>query len=93
MDEKHVKFYCTQIVTALQHMHAQRIIYRGIKPENCVIDDDGYVVLVDLGCVPSYPLMRRVRCQNVYVMWYAGVRPPEVILRNGYGEEKPMCGQ
>ena len=68
MDERHVKFYCTQIVTALQHMHAQRIMYRGVKPENCVVDDDGYVVLVDLGLCTFLPfdekgkMRRRILC-------------------------------
>ena len=88
MDERHVKFYCTQIVTALQHMHAQRIIYRGVKPENCVVDDDGYVVLVDLGLCTFLPFDDKGKvCKTYTLCGTPEYTSPEVILRNGYGRE------
>ena len=46
---EHVRFYSGCIAAALSHMHQQHIAYRDLKPDNCLIDKDGYMVLIDLG--------------------------------------------
>jgi len=43
--EKRVKFYASQIALALGHLHDNKIIYRDIKPENILMDDDGVYIL------------------------------------------------
>eukprot|EP00943_MAST-04B_sp_MAST-4B-sp1_P009484 g9484.t1 len=43
------KFYSTEILLAIQHLHSLNIMYRDLKPENILIDIDGHVVLCDLG--------------------------------------------
>lgn len=48
-DEKITKFYCTQIVLALTHLHKHDVIYRDLKPENVLIGKDGYAKLTDFG--------------------------------------------
>jgi len=48
-DEKITKFYCTQIILALEKLHASDIIYRDLKPENVLIDKDGYAIITDFG--------------------------------------------
>jgi len=47
--EARCKFYITQIILALGHLHKGKIIYRDIKPENILLDDDGYLCLTDFG--------------------------------------------
>jgi protein kinase X len=43
------KFYAAQLVMALQYLHADNIIYRGMVPDNLLIDKTGYLKLVDFG--------------------------------------------
>ena len=47
--EAHSKFYGACILEALNFMHRRHILYRDLKPENVLIDDLGYPVVVDLG--------------------------------------------
>jgi len=49
LDNEVAKFYAAQLVMALQHLHADNIIYRGMVPDNLLIDKTGYLKLVDFG--------------------------------------------
>nr|AUG68903.1 G protein-coupled receptor kinase 1A [Aptychotrema rostrata] len=48
-DEERARFYTAQIVCGLEHLHQCRIIYRDLKPENVLLDNDGHVRISDLG--------------------------------------------
>ena len=45
------KFYFTEIVLALKFLHSKplSLVYRDLKPENCMIDSMGHIRLVDFG--------------------------------------------
>eukprot|EP00033_Pygsuia_biforma_P002838 GCRY01003132.1.p1 GENE.GCRY01003132.1~~GCRY01003132.1.p1 ORF type:complete len:466 (-),score=125.37 GCRY01003132.1:6-1403(-) len=47
--EERAKFYCAEIILALEHLHQQNIIYRDLKPENVLLNADGHVCLTDFG--------------------------------------------
>lgn len=41
--------YLAQIADALHHLHSVGIVYRDLKPENCMLDQRGHIVLTDFG--------------------------------------------
>ncbi|XP_075056160.1 rhodopsin kinase GRK1 [Mixophyes fleayi] len=49
LDEPRACFYTAQIICGMEHLHQNRIIYRDLKPENVLLDNDGNVRISDLG--------------------------------------------
>lgn len=43
------RFYLAELLLAIEHLHALGIVYRDLKPENCLLDGDGHVLLTDFG--------------------------------------------
>jgi serine/threonine protein kinase len=48
-NEDLVRFYGAQLYLALSYLHFNNIIYRDIKPENIILDNMGYIKLIDFG--------------------------------------------
>jgi serine/threonine protein kinase len=49
LNEQKTSFYIIQMSMALKFLHNLGVIYRDLKPENCMLDKDGYLVLTDFG--------------------------------------------
>ncbi|GAB7362049.1 hypothetical protein MBLNU230_g2083t1 [Neophaeotheca triangularis] len=48
--EEVAAFYMAEMVLALEHLHHNvRVIYRDLKPENCLLDSEGHLLLTDFG--------------------------------------------
>ena len=50
MSEKVACFYAAEMILALRHLHINAgVIYRDLKPENCLLNRYGHLVLTDFG--------------------------------------------
>lgn len=50
MSEKNSSYYIAQMIIALRYLHIDlKVIYRDLKPENCMLNADGNLVLTDFG--------------------------------------------
>lgn len=53
--EAMAKFYFSEILLGIEHLHTIDIVYRDIKPENILIDIDGHVKIADFGLCKQIP--------------------------------------
>ncbi|GMH33824.1 hypothetical protein BSKO_01658 [Bryopsis sp. KO-2023] len=49
LTEAHAKFYAASVICAFEYMQARHCVYRDLKPENLLIDTNGYVKVTDFG--------------------------------------------
>ena len=49
MSENTARFYGAQIILGLQELHRLHIVYRDLKPENVLLDDEGHIKVTDFG--------------------------------------------
>lgn len=79
-DEGTTRFYLGCVVEALSYLHQRGIIYRDLKPENLLLDNQGYIKLVDFGFAKKIGAGRRT--------WTFCGTPeyvaPEIILNRGH---------
>ncbi|XP_065156358.1 cGMP-dependent protein kinase, isozyme 2 forms cD4/T1/T3A/T3B isoform X2 [Atheta coriaria] len=79
-DDGTTRFYTACVVEAFDYLHSRNIIYRDLKPENLLLDNHGYVKLVDFGFAKKLQTGRKT--------WTFCGTPeyvaPEVILNKGH---------
>ena len=74
-----MKFFAASIAVALSHLHNNNYIYRDLKPENVLFDENGYLKLTDFGLAKYLP-------QNKLAETFCGTAlymAPETILSKG----------
>ena len=82
-DEKRAKFYLCEILLALENLHKRNIIFRDLKPENVVLDEEGHCKLTDFG------LSKEGIDNDQYTKSFCGsiaYLAPEVLKKQGHGK-------
>mmetsp|Transcript_18134 Transcript_18134/g.45671 ORF Transcript_18134/g.45671 Transcript_18134/m.45671 type:complete len:716 (-) Transcript_18134:454-2601(-) len=81
MSEDLARFYIGSIVLALEYLHNNNIVYRDLKPENLLIDMQGYVKMTDFGFVKNVK-----RGSKTYTLCGTPeYLAPEIIMAKGHG--------
>ena len=60
----HAIFYSANVVDAIGYIHKKGLAYRDLKPENLMVDEMGYLKLVDLGLAKKIPFTVEVDGQT-----------------------------
>ncbi|KAJ1930810.1 hypothetical protein FBU59_006927, partial [Linderina macrospora] len=96
--ENRARFYAAEITSALAYLHGMDVVYRDLKPENCLLDARGHVRIVDFGLAKEVsPIVWRTEGSALYSLEEGGKTAtfcgtpeylaPEVLLRQSYGKE------
>jgi len=82
--EARTRLYLAEIILALEFLHANGVIYRDLKPENVLLDNDGHVRLTDFG-------MAKIKLHEAQTSYSFCGTPeclaPETIKGAGYSKE------
>ncbi len=81
--EESARFLSAEIALGIQHLHEHDIIYRDLKPENLLLDQDGHIRITDFG------LSKLNIADNDFVRSICGTPEylaPEIIRREPYGK-------
>ena len=82
-DEKRAKFYLCEILLALENLHKRNIIFRDLKPDNVVLDNEGHCKLTDFG------LSKEGIDNDQYTKSFCGsiaYLAPEVLKKQGHNK-------
>jgi len=88
--ERVTRFYTAELVLALEHLHGQDIVYRDMKPENVLLDEDGHVKLADFGLAKENVSESTVGCNSL--CGTPEYLAPEVLGRLGHGQSVDWWG-
>ena len=48
-EQSSAKFFAGCVIEAFAHIHGKSVAYRDLKPENLLLDERGYVKVIDFG--------------------------------------------
>lgn len=76
--ERQAKFYAASVVQGLTHMHEKSIAYRDLKPENLVLDEKGFLKIIDFG------LAKVIKNRSWTLCGTPDYLAPEIITSSGH---------
>lgn len=81
------QFYTGSLVIVLEELSEQRIVYRDLKPENVMLDSQGYLKLIDFGIAKK---MAEGETRTFTMIGTPHYMAPEVMRGHGYGTEADL---
>lgn len=81
--EGRTRFYTCELLLALEYLHSLNIIFRDLKPENVLLDENGHAKLTDFG------LSKEGICDNFSARTMCGTPEylaPELLDSKGHGK-------
>merc|ERR1712100_112506 len=78
------QFYTGSLVLVLESLRNRNIVYRDLKPENVMLDAQGYLKLIDFGIAKKLDEHNRRTFTMIGTPHYMA---PEVMRGKGYGTE------
>lgn len=69
--------YLQQLLQGISYCHESLVLHRDLKPQNLLIDTEGYIKLADFGLARSFGMPVRAYTHEVVTLWY---RAPEILL-------------
>ena len=81
LPEDAARFYCAELVLAIEALHKNLIIYRDLKPENILLSLDGHLLLTDFG------MSKQLKPTNIMTESLCGTPEylaPEVVQGKAY---------
>ena len=84
-----VRFYATELVLALEHVHASCLIHRDVAPQSVIVATSGHVRLTSFGSASLVPYVEPGG--ELRIGMSSGVAP-EMLLNGGYGASVDWWG-
>jgi beta-adrenergic-receptor kinase len=81
--KKECQYYAARIMLGLQALHDKQYVYRDLKPENCLLGEDGRVRISDLG------LATKITPKLCGAAGTRGYWAPEMLRRDKRGKRIP----
>ena len=64
--EELARTYLCEIILAIEYLHQNKIVFRDLKPDNVVFDEEGHALLTDFG-------LSKIGLMNLTTNFYEGL--------------------
>ena len=78
LNKEQTNFYIASMLIAINYLHTRKIIYRDIKPENIIVERNGYIKIVDFGTA------KEIEDRTKTVIGTPHYMAPETIMGGSY---------
>ena len=81
MNNSEAQFYIGTVILVIEYIHEKSIVYRDLKPENMIVDKEGYVNIIDFG---TAKLLSSPKMRTNTIIGTPHYMAPEIIRGKGY---------
>mmetsp|Transcript_9580 Transcript_9580/g.11597 ORF Transcript_9580/g.11597 Transcript_9580/m.11597 type:complete len:772 (+) Transcript_9580:51-2366(+) len=83
---KEAQFYAGCVISAFKYIHSLGVAYRDLKPENLLMDSEGYLKVIDFGFAKHIPFNKngRPQAKSFTLCGTPEYLSPELVLSKGH---------